>query len=225
VGRGTRKHPDKTDCLVLDVVGATTQHSLVTVPSLFGIEGGKEWDRLSDGTATISDAVESWQQEQIRIGKLRAEEAELFHKVKQAGVNWIPLHRDGGLCRWIRPLQPKERGGEPLPTVVLAQRSEDTWTAGLLMPNGHKRVLIADVDMDTAQGVANDYVRANGAAKLTDLTAGWRKHKPTDKQKALAKKMKIDIPKGATSGDVSDLIDAAMAEKNARRLLDRKATA
>jgi ATP-dependent helicase IRC3 len=37
VGRGTRKAPGKTDCIVLDVVDNTTRNSLMTLPSLLGI--------------------------------------------------------------------------------------------------------------------------------------------------------------------------------------------
>lgn len=37
VGRGTRKAPGKTDCIILDVVDSTTRNSLMTLPSLLGI--------------------------------------------------------------------------------------------------------------------------------------------------------------------------------------------
>src|SRR5881409_2105394 len=36
LGRGTRTYPGKTDCLVLDVVGLSTHHTLHTVATLFG---------------------------------------------------------------------------------------------------------------------------------------------------------------------------------------------
>lgn len=219
VGRGTRKHPDKTDCLVLDIVGATEQHSLVTIPSLFGL-GGAQAERMGDGSADLSEMVEEFQQEQIRLGKLRAEDAELFHKVKAKGVNWITIHADDHvLRRYIRPLPPKERGGAPEPTVVLAQKTEDTWTAGLLMPNGEKRVLMADVSMETAQGVAEDYVRKNGTKALTNLDAPWRKKKPSQKQRDMAAKWKIEVPKDATAGDVSDLIDQRIARVRVEKQL------
>src|SRR5712664_1720906 len=38
LGRGTRTYPGKTDCLVLDVVGVSTQHALHTAATLFDCE-------------------------------------------------------------------------------------------------------------------------------------------------------------------------------------------
>jgi ATP-dependent helicase IRC3 len=38
IGRGLRLHPGKDDCLVLDFVGVTTSHDLVTTASLFGVD-------------------------------------------------------------------------------------------------------------------------------------------------------------------------------------------
>ncbi len=37
VGRGTRLYPGKNDCVVIDVVGATTHHHLASVASLTGL--------------------------------------------------------------------------------------------------------------------------------------------------------------------------------------------
>jgi len=36
LGRGTRPYPGKTDCLLLDVVGVSTHHTLHTAATLFG---------------------------------------------------------------------------------------------------------------------------------------------------------------------------------------------
>src|SRR5205814_4998368 len=38
LGRGTRTYPGKTDCLLLDVVGVSTQHALHTAATLFGCD-------------------------------------------------------------------------------------------------------------------------------------------------------------------------------------------
>ena len=40
LGRGTRTYPGKTDCLVLDVVGVSTRHTLHTAATLFGCDAG-----------------------------------------------------------------------------------------------------------------------------------------------------------------------------------------
>jgi superfamily II DNA or RNA helicase len=41
MGRGTRTYPGKTDCLVLDVVGVSTQHALHTAATLFGCDAAR----------------------------------------------------------------------------------------------------------------------------------------------------------------------------------------
>ena len=38
LGRGTRLYPGKTDCLILDVVGASTRHALLTTAALFDVD-------------------------------------------------------------------------------------------------------------------------------------------------------------------------------------------
>jgi ATP-dependent helicase IRC3 len=51
IGRGTRKAPGKTDCLVLDVTSVSKRHQLITAPSLFGLKEVEEEE-------TITEAVE-----------------------------------------------------------------------------------------------------------------------------------------------------------------------
>src|SRR2546428_10205529 len=41
LGRGTRTYPGKTDCLVLDVVGVSTQHALQTAATLFACDAAR----------------------------------------------------------------------------------------------------------------------------------------------------------------------------------------
>src|SRR5207237_10480458 len=41
LGRGTRTYPGKTDCLVLDVVGVSTQPALHTAATLFGCDAAQ----------------------------------------------------------------------------------------------------------------------------------------------------------------------------------------
>lgn len=216
VGRGTRRHPEKAECLVLDVVGASAEHSLVTIPSLFGID--KAVREYKDGEP-ITEAVGHQEQELVKLGRLRAEEADLFAQVRREGLAWVAIHKDGEpLRRYVLSLGRRQLGDgtyEALPLVVLAQRvaGEDVWTAGLQHPDGTKRVLLADVLMETAQGVAEDYVRKNApeSAKLTDATAAWRKKRPSAKALAAAKKWRMQVDKGWNAGQLSDAMNAHIA--------------
>jgi len=220
VGRGTRRHPEKADCLVLDVVGASALHTLVTVPSLFGLEGPHA-ERMADGTGELAGVVQDRDDELVRLGRMRAEDAELFRSVRAEGIAWVQVHQDGDpLRRYVRPLG-TDPEGKPLPTVVLAQRADEAWTAGLWWPATkevpeRKRVLLADVPMEMAQGVAEDYVRKNGGHHLTAADAPWRQRKPTPKALAAAKKWRLPVDPAWNAGELSEAMDAHIARIKSR---------
>jgi len=223
IGRGTRKHPAKTDLLVLDVVGASAEHSLVTVPSLFGIDV-KEYPELHDGTGVLTDVIERHNHQLVLQGKMRAEEADLFHRVRSDGIAWVPVHALGDLPRYHRTT--KERRGDKLvdsDTVVLVQKraDDDSWLAGVHTEDGTKRVLIADVSMELAQGVAEDAVRAlmarSGLGVLVDAGAPWRSRPRSTGQVRAAKRMRIpEWEQYKTKGEMSDAIDAHIARLKQR---------
>lgn len=221
VGRGTRRHPDKTDCLVLDVVGATEDHSLVTVPSLFGLEG-RHRERMGDGTGGLAAVVGEREQELVLAGAISAEEANLFRQVRSDGIAWVPIHKPGeALRRYHRSL------GRNATTVVLVQKREDdasSWLAGIQLANGTKRVLLADTTLETAQGVGEDYVRryTPGGLGLVASDAAWRNGKPSRKAIAAARKWHLPVDPKWTAGQLSDELDRHIARCKAKR---SKATA
>lgn len=218
IGRGTRRHPDKADCLVIDVVGVSEEHSLVTVPSLFGIDP-KRFDRMVGAGDLLTRALTEQDDEAIAAGRLKAEEVALFRQVQAQGIAWIVASHPGELTRYVRPLG-ADGAGVRLPTVVLARRPSDLWTAGLIAPDGTKRVLIGEVDMELAQGVAEDYVRKMASrSALVETDARWRKRRPSDKAKAAATRWKLpDVTKYKTAGDLSDALDAHIVRvQEARR--------
>lgn len=207
VGRGTRRHPDKTDLLVLDIVGATEMHSLVTVPSLFGLGDGFDKRMENEGAAGL---VEEWQQLQIRVGAIRAEDVEMFAAVRGAGIAWAAVHEPGDLRRYVKSLG-RDDDGVILPTVVLAQRDEELWTAGLSMSDGTKVALMGArlVSLEVAQGIAEDYIRATlKTTHLIDPDAPWRKRRPTERQLWAAKRWKMRVDPAWSAGELSDALDA-----------------
>lgn len=201
VGRGTRIHPDKADCLILDVVGATATNDLVTVPSLFGLD---REPRARTGEAGVAQLVAEHAEEQLRLGRIRAEDVDLFRQVRARGkIAWVAVHTEGAALRRYHRTLPDGK-----PTVVLAQRVEgaDVWTAGLLHRDGTKVGLMVDVPLETAQGHAEDYIRRHGG-NLVASTAAWRSRKPSPRQLAAAKRWGVDVDPAWTAGDLSDAID------------------
>lgn len=219
VGRGTRRHPDKADCLVLDVVGATAQHSLVTVPSLFGIDPKVRPYREGEPLTAAAGAQE---RELVRLGRLTAEEADLFAQVRAEGLAWVPVHKAGDeLRRYIIPGLPARDDQPEDPMVVLAQRPPaelGVWTSGLQWANGAKQVLIAQVAMETAQATAEDFVRKAGGRRLalSDATAAWRTRKPSPKAVAAARKWRLAVDPTWNAGQLSDAMNAHVAKIKAR---------
>lgn len=216
VGRGTRRHPDKTDCLVVDVVGATDEHSLVTVPSLFGLDG-RHRNRMGNASGALSEVVGEHEQELLAAGRITAAEADLFRRVRAEGIAWVQVHRNGDpLRRYQRSL-----GGRAATTVVLVQKSPepDSWLAGIQLPDGSKRVLIAGTTLELAQGVGEDYVRRHtpGGLALVASDAAWRSRPPSPKALAAAKRWRLPVERGWTAGQLSDALDAHIARCKAKR--------
>lgn len=221
IGRGTRRHPDKQDCLVLDVVGASEDMNLVTIPSLFGVVSKKRRAQLARGEGHVAELVLADREDQVRLGAIRAEEVELFRKVAATGIAWVksPDPRWPELTRYQRSLGRDDKG-KALPTVVLARTSResaDGWVAGVQADDGAKQVLIFDVPLETAQGVAEDYVRKHGVARLVEKDATWRRRKPTPKQLHAASRWHLEVDPLWTAGDLSEALDTHIAKINAKK--------
>lgn len=211
VGRGTRIHPEKGDCLVIDVVGATEMHDLVTIPSLFGIE---RKESIYDDDKSVTEALhEQIERHQVE-GRLLATEAELFSKVRAGKLAWVTVHRPGEARRY-------ELGMGNAGYLVMVEMHTDHWRAGRGWREAdgqwRKQVVIDDVPLDMAQGVLEDLARKMGAQALTDVDAKWRAKRPSLAQREFAEKLGIEIPPGATKGDVSDLINTRVGQRRAAK--------
>ena len=229
IGRGTRKHPDKDHLLVLDVVGASEDHTLLTVPSLFGL-GGQLRKRATNASAGIAELVAENDEAEIRAGRLRAEDVELFRAVRKGGVAWIKVHSTSApLKRYERPMPqpgPNDRDQREIPKVVLAQRvpGEDVWTCGLQWKTGSKLPIIEHVKLEMAQAVGEDTVRSLSlSSAITSTDAAWRRRPPSKRMLAAAKAWHVTVTEDMTMGDVSDIINERSAkaayakEQRARR--------
>lgn len=227
IGRGTRRHPDKDDCLVLDVVGASDDMNMVTIPSLFGVVSKARRRQIERGEGGVARLVIEDREEQVRLGAIRAEEIALFRKIAATGIAWVkaPDPRWPHLSRYQRSLGKDERG-RTLPTVVLARTSDDStdhWVAGVQPTDGAKQVLIMGVPLETAQGVAEDYIRKHGVARLVESDAAWRKRRPTPKQLAAATKWHLPVDPSWNAGQLSEALDAHIAKIDAKKEHARRA--
>ncbi len=210
VGRGTRRHPDKADLLVLDVVGVTEELSLVTIPSLFGIpEDWPDREGLADGTATATGLVDRYEDHLVAVGQMRAERAEMFRKIRGDGIAWIPVDAGSLYVCYLGPAG----------TIKFADAGDEGWRAWIEPTENDRphRQLIGGVGMELAQGVAEDYIRKSTWGNVASTGATWRGKPPSSKQLGFARKLKIEGAEHMSKGELSDEITRVLEEKKAGR--------
>jgi superfamily II DNA or RNA helicase len=90
IGRGTRPYPGKADCLLIDMVGATTRHDLVTAAAVLRLPARQLAER---GAVAAAEAQEAEQTRVEQHGRLVAHTVELF---KRRPLHWVA----SGTGRW-----------------------------------------------------------------------------------------------------------------------------
>jgi superfamily II DNA or RNA helicase len=215
VGRGTRIAPGKTDCLVMDVVGAADRMDLTTLPRMFGLgDEEEEGDPLAGGDedADVVDEVDVLQADQRRIereeaeGRIVARQVELFDRTALA---WN-LARPGVWCMTLEA-----------ETIILQVGADSRWQAGVYRDTGDVESLAVGLDLSMAMGVAEEYARRAPALarKLIDKAAAWRQHPASKEQRDALRKWRSpmsDAP-DLKRGEASDLLGQYIALKQMRR--------
>lgn len=198
IGRGTRLYPGKTDCLILDVIGSTTRHELVTVSSLFGKPPG-----LATGML-LTDALERQREQEEdaaaaveQAGRLVSATVDLFRKRR---LNWLQVGDD----RWVLATA----GGQ----ISLDLQGDAGWAATEYARGKLATTLSGPVPLDYAQGIAEDAVRRAGAGALADPLASWRQAPASGKQLALLNRHRLSADPTLTKGQASDLLDVFFAK-------------
>jgi ATP-dependent helicase IRC3 len=189
VGRSLRLFPGKTDALIIDLVGSTTRHDLVTSATLLGLDPKPRGLSLMQSATTRSALGQPVKDE---LGELVTVKVELFRK-----LTWVPL--TGG--RWTLSV--------PDGRIDLAG-TEAGWNV-VRYPKGQPRKLLAEgVSLEWAQGIAEEEVRSEGAEWLTDPGAPWRKRPATDKQRTILERKGLWVPE-MTKGEASDALTRIFA--------------
>lgn len=198
VGRGTRRHPGKQDCLIIDVTGASTRHDLLTTESLFELAPGD-----LDGR-TVGEAVYDHQHEEAEPqGELEGElvwiEVDLFAR---RDVRWVQTV--GGA--WVLPVD--------VGKVRLRLDGAETWIVELVRRGQPVEVLGTGLPVDYAQGVGEDAVRKLGSHGLVDQDAAWRAMPASGPQLETLRKLRIAIRLRMTRGEANDAITRVAGDWN-----------
>jgi ATP-dependent helicase IRC3 len=192
VGRDTRIYPGKTDCLVLDVVGVTKRHSVMTAEEIFD---------LDSRSRSVKEAVE-YQEQRERVlaaretgvisGELVAQKVGLFGS---RPMNWVQAQQGA----WVLNL------GNGF--VRLTPTEDDRWAVHHVA-RGQQITLQAALPLGYAMGCAEDFARKQGADVLVDREARWRSDPASDKQLYHLRKWGVRVSPGMTKGRVHDLLTA-----------------
>jgi hypothetical protein len=198
IGRGTRLFPGKRDCLILDTVGSSRKHKLVTLSDITGLSAEilkKEGAREAIKAAFGVEAKEEERQEGAKPSKVFATATKLFSE-----LHWIALPNRGYVLALgtamilLYPLPPAPEERQPHFDVYIKERDKP--------PSRITR----NLTVDYAQGVAEDKVREHEAYNLASPDASWRKKEPKPGQIDLCKRLGIEVFPDMTRGAVADRI-------------------
>ena len=198
VGRGLRLFPGKTDCLVVDMVGASKRHTMVQAAVLFGLKPDPNAKPAKQSLDPIADPEEFWRQ------RLMAQ-IKGVKGAPRSKLRWLPSAE--GQAGWLLP------AGE-FGTIRMLPVGEE-WTVDAVgCRSGPSTQQLSDrpVSMATAMAIAEDLVRRVGAVTLATATASaWHADGATEKQIALLKRAGIDAT-ALTKKTAGDLITQVMAK-------------
>jgi hypothetical protein len=197
LGRGTRTYPGKTDCLLLDVVGVSTRHTLYTAATLFACDAAT----LAQRSVLESLAVHEGQpQEDTALtGTLRSTPVDLFAR---RALRWVQT-RQGA---WVLSL------GALHGTRRLRPDGPETWQVAQVRRDAGPVLLGDTLPLPYAQGLAEDYARHLGVVRLVEVEAPWRQQPATEKQTALLRKLGLAARAGLTKGEAADLLAAVLGD-------------
>jgi superfamily II DNA or RNA helicase len=196
VGRGLRIAPGKDRCTIIDMVGLSKKHTLIQAPVIFGLEANLQEREKRE---TIDDMPSAKHAHKLLLSQLKG-----VAPIERSALRWVPT-RGGGYA-----LNCGDGG-----TVILQVAKEHDWYVDVVHRTGSKgreRLTMDPIDLELAQGVAEDYVRRASAVYLSNKSSKWRSAPATDKQIAALKKWKVRFdPDTITKGEASDLLTHASA--------------
>jgi superfamily II DNA or RNA helicase len=217
IGRGTRPHPGKEDCLILDLAGIAGRHDLATVAELAQVDPAELEGR------TITEALAARQEREREEGPADSGDDGLRLPTVTAVV---PLFRSQ--MHWL-----KVRGEYVLSIGTYTDRNGQDWGQGHvhLVPAGETwrvegrrrgrpaKVLADGLSLEYAQGLGEDIARRYGGT-VARSDAPWRAKPAKPGQLEALRRWHVKIPAGAelTRGQAADLLTqaAATARKGTR---------
>lgn len=219
VGRGTRLSPDtgKTDCLVLDMVGAVNRFDLCHLGTIAGAREVRDDETLHEAVEREEGerkaAAERAAQQAVFDGPVRFVDADLFHPA----ATITPIRQ----FEWTIDRENRcasMRAGSYVYTVS-RQSPDDPYTYSW---RDARSQMARDSSFDafTTETYKQAIDACDEHAKQHTHggpLAAWRQKPATEKQVALLRKFRIHIDPLMTSGQAAELIDACFMRAMQRK--------
>lgn len=184
IGRGTRVAPGKQDCLILDVVGNTMRHDLVTLPALFA-------GQVREVAMERGESI---------IGALAPPPG------GEVYATTVPFRRR---FAWVRTKVGWVLGLGDRRDLLLAEAPVGYEVH--LRTRTETHCLYRGASLEWATGIAEEEVRRVGAQSLADVNAKWRSARASLAQREALYKFGVSIGEACTKGEAADLLTAAIA--------------
>jgi ATP-dependent helicase IRC3 len=212
VGRGTRIAEGKESCIVLDVVDNSRKHSLTTISTLLGLP--KDLDLKGEKYSVAKQKLERIAQEfpQANVQDIKSLDQlkSIAENISLFQVNYPPE-----IARMSEFAWRKSAEGYMLAfnrdVVNVAQDLRGDWQIRGRI--GEHVAEFSAQNLPGAMNLADKFVVDSGGVRtLLKRDVRWHNDAPTSKQLSLCHILKIDVPPGATKGQVSAAIDAKRAQ-------------
>lgn len=204
VGRGLRLFPGKSDCLVIDLAGVSKRNTLVQAAVIFGLtreEAEPEEKPRAIDLDPFTNPEEYWRQ------RLKSQ-IQGVKGAPRSKLRWIPAAETAG---WLLP------AGE-YGTVRMIAAGEEWLVDVVGARNGGpamQRLTETAVSMDTAQALAEDFIRRVNAVTLARKNSRWSEEPATEKQVALLTRFGIKNADQLSKQTAADLLTQNLAQRNA----------
>jgi superfamily II DNA or RNA helicase len=226
VGRGTRKHPGKSDLLIIDVVGASKRHELIVAVDLGDDLDGKvkkpegEGERVVCPSCDSADCEVTWHRcslcHRFLPGRIVSEGGHRHDNCHAGSAGKIDVFGSSRL-RWL----PVENGwclGAGTEVVVMVPAGIDTWRLAAYR-QGKVQVLHEALPGDWAMGIGED--RAKAFQKLVERDARWLAQPVSDLQRG--RLLREGLPESKlgrvkTKGEAADLVTRIQGRRAVRKL-------
>ena len=216
IGRGTRIAPLKDSCIVIDVVDNCKKHSLTTVSTLLGLP--KDLDLKGEKYTKAKEKLERIAREFPTANLQDIKSLDNLKSIAE-NISLFTVHYPPELTRLSELAWRKSGDGYMIAVnrdlVTISKDLREEWQIKGRI--GEHQVELRAQNLPGAMNLADAFILDNGGIKPFLARDGrWWGDPPTEKQRMLCRVLKIDVPNGATKGQVSTAIDSKMMQIRAK---------